>query len=181
MYNYMVNGELPANDKAARRIILDADNYIVDDGALFHMYMPRTKNLQRSFAVVKQLCVPKSLRAFIAHGLHELICHPGFDRVYATARSRYYFPGMYQFLKDHVLSCEACQKSKPPVHMNKTPVQNLPVCEPLSRYCIDHHGPLISSDGYKYILVVIDSASMWVELIPVKDTTAPTLDMLSDA
>ena len=174
MYNYLVKGDLPTNDKAARRLILDAENYIVENGALYHLYSPRTKNLQRCFSVVKQLCVPKSLRAFLAHGLHESVSHPGWERVYATARGRYYFPKMYEFLKSHVLSYEACQKSKPVVHPNKTPIQNLPVCEPLSRWVLDHHGPLVNSDGFTHILVAIDSSSMWVELIPVKDVSAKT-------
>jgi transposase InsO family protein len=39
---------------------------------------------------------------------------------------------------------------------------------------MDFHGPLVPSNGKRYILVLIDSTSMWVELIPVADTTAET-------
>ena len=87
---------------------------------------------------------------------------------------KYYFPKMYEFFKAHILACEACQKSKPVVHPSKTPIQNLPVCEPLSRWVLDHHGSLVNSDGYTHVLVAIDSASMWVELIPVEDVSAKT-------
>jgi O-acetyl-ADP-ribose deacetylase (regulator of RNase III) len=174
MYAYLAHGELPSCDKAARKILLDKDNYILDSGALYHLYRPRTKKLDRCFAEIKQLCIPSSMRALVAQGLHDNVSHPGFERTYATSRFRYYFKDQYTFLKNHVISCEACQKSKPPVNQGQVPIQNLPIREPLSYWVLDHHGAIASSSQYKYILVAIDSGSMWVELIPVTDTSAKT-------
>jgi len=88
MYKYLAYGELPTCDKAARKILLDKDNYLMDNGALYHLYRPRTKKLDRCFAEIRQLVIPSDIRPIIAHGLHELVCHPGFQRVYATSRSR---------------------------------------------------------------------------------------------
>jgi len=45
---------LPACDKAARKLLLDKDNFIWDNGALYHLYRPRTKKLDRCFAEIRQ-------------------------------------------------------------------------------------------------------------------------------
>jgi hypothetical protein len=95
-------GELLPDDQAARRIVVEAADYVVLDEQLYHLYTPRTKNLRRATAVVKQLCVSTALRAQVAKKLHDNNCHLGFDRLYATAQTRYYWPGIYAFLREHV-------------------------------------------------------------------------------
>ncbi len=47
--------------------------------------------------------------------------------------------------------------------------------EPFARIEMDHYGPLSDSiRGNKYVLVVVDCFSKWVECIPVPDTEAKT-------
>jgi hypothetical protein len=120
------------------------------------------------------MCVPTALRARVAQELHDNNNHLGFDRLYCTARTRYYWPGMYAFLREHVLTCLDCQQAKRPVHPDKTPIVSLPVPAPATRWHLDFHGPLPESEGKRHILVLIDSTSMWPELIPVEDTSAET-------
>jgi len=84
MYKYFAYGELPSCDKAARKILLDKDNYLMDNGALYHLYRPRTKKVDHCFAEIRLLVIPSDMRAMVAFGLHESDCHPGFQRVYAT-------------------------------------------------------------------------------------------------
>jgi hypothetical protein len=50
----------------------------------------------------------------------------------------------------------------------------LPVPSPATRWHLDFHGPLSESEGKRHILVLIDSTSMWPELVPVEDTSAET-------
>jgi hypothetical protein len=124
---------------------------------------------------VRQLCIPTDLRPTIAKELHDRTAHLGFDRLYATARARYYWPGMYAFLREHVLTCLECHQAKRPIKQGQTPIVSLPVPPPATRWHEDFHGPLSTSQGKKYILVLIDSTSMWPELIPVEDTSAETV------
>ena len=172
---YLEHGTLPRSDEAARNVLLQIQDYEVENGVLYHMFSPRTKNLSRALAVVKQLCVPTDLRVAIAVGLHDKNCHPGFDRLYATARSRYFFPGMYKFLKEHVMTCTECQICKRPIGVPKVPLTSLPVPNPCTRWHLDFHGPFPESCGKKYILCMIDSTSMWPELIATEDCTAETV------
>jgi len=84
-------------------------------------------------------------------------------------------------LKQHVLSCENYQKSKPAVNQGRVPLQNLPIRNPSSYWVLDHHGELQSATEFKYILTAIDSSSMWPELIPVRGCSAQeTIQALFD-
>lgn len=52
-------------------------------------------------------------------GLHDQNGHAGVDRMYQVARTRYFFLGSYVFIKNHVLTCLACQSSKRPIHKER--------------------------------------------------------------
>jgi transposase InsO family protein len=176
MVEYLEDGKLPADDERARKVLLNAPNFELLDGDLIHLFSPRTRNIQRANAVIKQLCIPTAYRPQIAFEIHDRNAHLGFDRAYATARSRFYFPGMYTFFRDHVLTCPVCQQAKRPAHPGKTPTTSLAVPLPGTRWHIDHHTNLpMSADGRRHVLVIIDSTSMWPELIAVESTDAETV------
>jgi hypothetical protein len=65
MWRYLTAGGLPA-DVVARRIAEEAADYVVLDDRLYHLYSPRTKNIQRASAAVRQLRIPTSLRPTVA-------------------------------------------------------------------------------------------------------------------
>ena len=49
----------------------------------------------------------------------------------------------------------------------------LPIVEPFGRIHIDHIGPLPqSSEGFRHLLVVIDSTTLFCEAFPTNSTTA---------
>jgi transposase InsO family protein len=114
-------------------------------------------------------------RKGVTIGLHDNNCHPGFHRMYSMARLRYWWPGMYAFIKQHVTTCFDCQQAKRPAHQGKTPICSLPAVAPLTRWHLDFHGPMVESNNKRYVLVLIDSISMWVELIATEDCTAETV------
>jgi hypothetical protein len=126
-FSYLFDGTLPSDDQQARRIVLEAQHFALDIGILYHLYTPRTKRLDRAYAIVKQLCVPTLFRPEIAYGLHDRNAHLSIDRLYAAARLRYYFPGMFTFLRNHVITCLVCQQVKRPIHPGKIPLSSLPV------------------------------------------------------
>ena len=51
MFAYLSEGILPDDEKTARRILYDSDNYVLDEGALYYLYTPRTKKLHDAYAV----------------------------------------------------------------------------------------------------------------------------------
>lgn len=86
---------------------------------------------------------------------------------------------MYADLSDYVRSCSDCQQTKRPVHLRKAPLKSLPVEDVFSRFHLDYLGPLPASNGFRYVLVAIDSTSLYPEIHPTKtcdaDVTAQVL------
>ena len=57
--DYLESGDLPDDSKSARRIILDADQWFLDDNkVLYHIYQPRLKNKHKLTEVMLQLATP---------------------------------------------------------------------------------------------------------------------------
>jgi hypothetical protein len=125
MYFYLRDGELPSNDKRARKILLEAEDFVFEDGLLWHLHTPRTRKLDRAYSVLKTICLPERFRKEIAHVLHNQNCHVGIDRTYAAARLKYFYPGQYTYLRKHILSCETCQKAKENTHPLRAPIADL--------------------------------------------------------
>ncbi|GKE50458.1 reverse transcriptase domain-containing protein, partial [Tanacetum coccineum] len=59
--------------------------------------------------------------------------------------------------------CDACQRAKNISSRDEAPQNYIQVCEIFDVWGIDFMGPFPSSNGNKYILVVIDYVSKWVE------------------
>jgi hypothetical protein len=151
--------------KIARRRVAEAQDFILEYIALYHLFTSGTRHLHRAYAVIKQLCKPKQFRRYIATELHDKAAHIGFDRVYAMGRMNYYWPRLYSDLEHHVTTCLTCQKCKREVHPSQVPVGTLPTPLPLTRFHMDYFGPLKESNGKRFIRVIIDAATMWPELI----------------
>lgn len=64
---------------------------------------------------------------------------------------------MYANLSEYVKSCPDCQETKQPVHSRRAPLKSLPVQDVFSLFHLDFLGPLPLSNGFRYILVAIDS------------------------
>ena len=53
---------MPQEEKTARKIVFESEQFIIDDGTLYHLFHPRTKRMDEIVPIVKQLCIPRILR-----------------------------------------------------------------------------------------------------------------------
>ena len=181
---YIEDNVLPESDSDARKIVLSADQYVVENSILYHLYQPRLRvkkstvdddnnNLQRH---IKQLVIPRVMRSSILQAYHDCLLgggHKGPERTYAAIRAKYYWPRMYTDVFNYAKHCHSCQESKNLVTTPLAPLHPLPVEQLFSRWHIDILGPLTTTtDGFKYVLVIIESFSKWCELIPLKSQEA---------
>ena len=85
--------------------------------------------------------------------------------------SGFYWPTIYRDAHAFVKSCDACQKQGKISHRNEMPQNAIQVCEIFDIWGIDFMGPFPSSKGNKYIIVVVDYSSKWVEAkaLPTND------------
>jgi len=173
IFEYIEAGILPQEEKAARKIIFESEQFIIDDGTLYHIFHPRTKRMDEMVPIVKQLCIPRILREELMIAYHDNNCHVGQERLYNSLKMKYWFPWMYSTVLQYVASCELCQRTKTSPHRKKAPLKPLEVVEPFGRVHMDFVGPLPqTTEGYRHILVVVDSTTLYVEAFPTKSTTA---------
>ena len=110
---YKVNGTLSEDKKAARKIILEADDYQMIDGILHHLWYAPGKGPKEE-QVVKQLVLPLTLRERIIAALHDFPCarHGGIAHSSAVAHIRYFWKGQFDDIASWVKSC----KLTSPIH-----------------------------------------------------------------
>ena len=120
-----------------------------------------------------RVVVPAVSRAAVLKELHT--GHPGMVRMKSLARIHVWWPGIDQDIEQMVRNCTSCQaiRNTPPtavLHPWSWPDQ------PWKRIHIDFAGPFQGS----MFLVVVDSHSKWLEVIPMSSTTTEkTLEVLS--
>ena len=173
-FQYLEDGVLPQDDKAARKLVFEAEQFVIDNGVLYHIFHPRSKRIDQVKPVIKQLCLPRELREPVLKSYHDNNCHIGQERLYNTLKLKYYFPFMFSCVLKYVASCERCQQAKTSTHRKRAPLRPLEVVPPFHRVHIDFVGPLpeTSPDKFQHLLVVVDSTTLWPEAFPLKSTTA---------
>lgn len=124
-----------------------------------------------------QLVVPASMRDAVLKELHDspTAGHQGVERTLQRLRERYYFPGMRRYVTDYLKRCVECLRYKPsnqkPAGLLQTPVLQ----QRGEVLAIDLFGPLPAGDqGERWVFLIEDVATRWVELFALVDATAET-------
>ena len=104
------------SDVTARSVIFNSEHYAIIDDTLYHLHTPRQK-----------LCLARTMRDDVTKAYQDNNAHIGFDKLYESIRSKYYWPRMHADLSEYVRSCIECQQTKRPTHHKKAPLKSLPV------------------------------------------------------
>ena len=176
IYQYLAHHQVPENPQLARTVVAESYNYEVEDGVLMHFYSKRGKNVPLEERLVKQTAIPQCLRDELLKSYHDCIAgggHQGFERTYSSLRNKYYWPSMYEDIRQYVRTCEVCQQSKRAFNAKPPPLQPQAVDDVFGRWQMDILSGLpTTKDKYKHILVMVDSYSKWVELFPLRTQEA---------
>lgn len=103
-----------------------------------------------------------------------MLGHCGIDRLIGSIRLKYFLPNAYTFLKQYVLACETCQKTKAYIHGHKAPISELPTEEIGQLWFSDIHGalPMAQKSKAKYVIVFVEKVSLWTEFKALVDCSA---------
>jgi hypothetical protein len=127
---------------------------------------------------VKQMYVPPAVRWDILKSLHDNpeAGHLGQARTLERARERYFWPGMKKEIRWWIASCHACRARQGPPNAPRAPMQTMPTGFPMQRVAFDILGPLTTTTkGNRYILVLKDYFTKWVEAYPIAEQSATTV------
>ena len=122
--------------------------------------------------------LPEKMRKEVVQELHggKSSGHLGMKKTTGKVRMRFYWVGMDADIRSVVRKCDVCARRKTPLKKRKAPLQQESVGAPMERVALDVVGPLPETErGNKYILVVGDYFSKWMEAYPIPDQTAQTV------
>ena len=86
---------------------------------------------------------------------------------------------MYKDIQFYVKSCIPCQQSKRAIQNTKAPLTPLPTEDIHHRWHMDFLGPLkTTKEGYKYILLLVESFSRWPIAIPMVSMTSEVAQVI---
>jgi hypothetical protein len=122
--------------------------------------------------------VPKVMQKDIMYQLHAtpISGHLAFARTYNKVYERFYWPTMREDVENYCKECESCGARKNPHVYGRAPLQQCTVSQPMEMMAMDVLGPLpISSEGNKFILVVMDYFSKWPEVYALENQKAEVI------
>lgn len=163
--------EVQASSPATRHYWLAWDSLVIQDGILHRWYY---KKNGQSFL---QIVIPKSLKGEVLYHMHNTVLsgHLGVKKTREKLLQRFYWFNVREDIYQHIMKCHECTSIKGPPKSPKAPLGSMPSGSPLDRISMDVLGPLPRSNrDNKYILVITDYFTKWVEIYPMPDQTAST-------
>ena len=142
--------------------------YLMNQGILYR-YAPDSETEEA------QLVIPAEERQNILFIHHDspTAGHYGEEGTYNRIAKRYFWIGMKSYISNYVKNCPECRRYKAtnqkPAGLLRTPAYS----QRFETLSIDLFGPLPESkEGYRWIFIVEDCATKWVELFPLISATA---------
>jgi hypothetical protein len=98
--------------------------------------------------------------------------HGGWKTAYKVLQCGFFWPTLYKDAYKYAKFCNTCQKWGNISKKHEMPLQPILECELFDVWGIDFMGPFPISFGKRYILVMVDYVSKWVEAeaLPTNDT-----------
>ena len=102
--------------------------------------------------------------------------HFGVEKTYSLVQDRFFWPNMFKFVSMFVGNCETCQKTKCDTSPPKAPLLPMVIpSAPMQFVSLDIAHMPTDSDGYRYMLLVGDIFSKYIDAIPLRDQTAKSV------
>ena len=123
------------------------------------------------------LIVPRSISMELVKESHGslFVGHNGVEKCRERLLQSYFWPNMEKDIKIHLDSCTKCQARKKS-GSSYNYLQPMPQCSaPNQRVHVDLFGPLLSTDGKKYILTATDAFTKYCCAWPIDNKSAETV------
>lgn len=141
---------------------LDLNRYVLKDDLLYYRYTPSGMD-------ARLLCfIPKGHRLSLLRVFHDEHEHIGVEKTTDLILKHFWFPGLRQFVIKYIAHCLICISKK---RVPRAPLQHITSWEkpdsPFHTIHMDVLGPLPVSEGYKFVLVIVDAFTKYSLLYPI--------------
>ena len=175
--DYLTNGNLSTENQTNQpNWVKEIQLFNNTDGLLTREHRPTTQKRRNELRTL--VVLPLVLRPIILLEYHDkpVSGHLAFQRTYLKIQEKYYWPNMLYEIKEYCKACIQCAKTSRKF-IPRAPLHPLQVADaPFAVIAIDILGEIrpISKQGNKYLLVVTDYLTKWVEVVPMPNQTAVT-------
>lgn len=164
------NKEMVCKSPACRHYWILWDLLTVHQGLLFKKFLKKDGTGE-----YQQFVVPRVLKKDILFQMHDSVIsgHLGCKKTKEKTIQRFYWYSMKEDITLYIQKCDTCEANKKPMVVPRAPLGSLRSGAPGDFLATDFMGPLPVTDrGNRYILLVTDHFTKYVEIIPVPDMTA---------
>ena len=151
------------------------DHLVVKDGVLFREWEDVSGKGHNKWL---QFVIPQDMVRSILQQLHDAPSgsHLGVTKTLNKISSRFYWPGQRRDVENWCKSCELCAARKSPARKRKAKLQTELSSHPFQWVAMDILGPLPQPvRGSKYILVIGDYFTKWMESFAIPNMEAVTV------
>lgn len=122
-----------------------------------------------------KVLLPQEVAIYIIEHYHTQYGHFGINKTYNLCKELFGWRNMRRTIINYVVKCDICQKAKYTNQKNEGAMRNIISEKPGQLICVDFFGPLPSSKyGMKWIFVVVDNFSKYVQLYPLRTARTST-------
>jgi len=141
--------------------------------AIAREYTLKSKLLYRLYQGKQLFVMPRSMRKSIVVASHDLGGHLSVDKTVSKITQDFWFVGLRRYVRLHVRMCLECLMTKKPRGKQPGVLHSIPPGRrPFEVVHGDHIGPFVTStEGHRYILVLVDNLTKFVCLFAAMDTS----------
>ena len=146
---------------------------VLVDGILYKIWYPKLKG-----QCFLQLIAPRKLWSELLEAAYnsKFSGHLGHNKVLSKLKMNFYWFRMKEYIRTWIKKSSLCGARKTHEKRARAPLGHYLVGAPMDRVSTDIMGPFpVSVRGCRYILVVQDQFSKWVEAYPIRDQSAETV------
>ena len=162
--------------KAQTVFKMQCEDYVLVNGVLFKIRYGKEDKGEPSLV----LCIPEKYIPTVLYQYHTplLAGHPGVIKLYDTIKQRYYFPGMFNLVREFVECCLECQSMKGKTDGPKIQYARIPLdTRTMARMSMEIKEMPESELGFRHILVCVCEFTNWMKTVPLADQKAQTIAM----
>ena len=156
-----------------------SQNYFIHTNGLLVRKFLDVKRVPDGDNMCMQIVIPYDLRSKILQLSHSTpsSCHLGQAKTQKRILKFFFWPGVFNDIKNYCRSCDTCQRANKTGKVAKVPMQSPPIIDkPFSRLSVDIVGPLMTTTkGNRFILTIVDHSTRWAEAYPLPNHQASTV------